>query len=65
MTPQIERLMRTAETGEQWAEICRLEAEEIAIITAIDAPAKGWRRTFLAMAPHWRERLRDDGGSGV
>lgn len=28
---RIEKLMRTAETGEQWAEICALEAEYIAL----------------------------------
>lgn len=27
MTPMIERLMRKAESGADWAEICRLEAE--------------------------------------
>lgn len=28
---EIERLIPKAETGEQWAEICRLEAEAIAL----------------------------------
>ena len=27
---ELEELMRSAETGEQWAEICRLEAEMLA-----------------------------------
>jgi len=30
---QIATLIRTAETGEQWAEICRLEAIAIALET--------------------------------
>ena len=30
LTQTIEQLMRAAETGEQWAEICRLEAELVA-----------------------------------
>jgi len=30
MTPDIEALMRTAETGDDWAEICRLESAELA-----------------------------------
>lgn len=28
MTPEIERLLETAESGEDWAEICRLEELE-------------------------------------
>lgn len=29
MTQQIQDLIAKAETGEQWAEICRLEAEQL------------------------------------
>jgi hypothetical protein len=38
---EIERLIPKAETGEQWAEICRLEAEMIvARCTQVGVPAK-------------------------